>query len=444
MNKLTKDNIIEFLDQHGIEHKQPKAWGNGGQIIELGCCAFDASHNDSGKLLIHPGGGIQYKCHHESCSGRKFADFVKLFEPDFYKDQAATKKDKSGKPASPVLNTAMKTVSDFEEKNAEWLIPGYIPRYTMSCLAGDGGGGKSTLTCNIVAWVTARKPCVLIPLLDYQTMQAYDTIPPAGTVFMFCSEDSFTYTVRRRLRKAGADLSRVLTIDITDPRFEALKFDSDFLKSLLADHKPELVIFDPLQSFIPPDINMGSRNAMRNLFDNVTALAKLYKTTILILAHTNKRPGASGRDRIADSADLWDASRSVLMLGKTKDDNIRYLSHEKNSYAPEGETVLFKIVDETIEVTSYCDRKDSDFQFDKQRQARATPSADAAREFIEEALKDGKEMLVAELEELGKVSGLTKSSMDRVKTQMKKEGVLIFRVDGNNENKKWFVSLKKN
>lgn len=443
MNKLTKDNIIEFLDQHGIDHKQPRPWENGGQIIELSCCAFDASHTDSGKLLIYPGGGIQYKCHHDSCKDRKFTDFVKLFEPDFYKDSKLSARSKGDKTSPVTMSNVMVSAADYTERDPEWLVPQYIPKYAMTCLAGDGGGGKSTTTCSIVAWVTARKPCALISLLDYRMMQANNIFPPPGKVFMFCSEDSFTYTVARRLRKAGADLSKVLTIDITDPRFSALKFNSDFLKNLLAEHKPELVIFDPLQSFIPPEVNMGSRNAMRDLFDDVSALAKTFRTTFLILCHTNKRPGASGRDRIADSADLWDAARSVMILGRTQDEGIRYISHEKSSYGKEGDTILFRIADEKIEVVSYCDKKDADFQYDKQRNTRATPSADAAKEFILESLKDGKEMLVSELEELGKVSGLTKSSMDRVKTQMRKDGDLIFKVEGSNQNKKWFVSLSK-
>lgn len=31
----------------------------------------------------------------------------------------------------------------------------------------------------------------------------------------------------------------------------------------------------------------------------------------MVICHTNKRKGAFGRDRIADSADLWDIARSV-------------------------------------------------------------------------------------------------------------------------------------
>ncbi len=50
--------------------------------------------------------------------------------------------------------------------------------------------------------------------------------------------------------------------------------------------------------------------------------------------HTNKRPGVSGRGRLADSPDLWDIARSVLMMGRCKNstEGQIYLSHEKSSY----------------------------------------------------------------------------------------------------------------
>ena len=36
----------------------------------------------------------------------------------------------------------------------------------------------------------------------------------------------------------------------------------------------------------------------------------------LIIEHANKQSGVWGRKRIADSADIWDISRSVIMAGK--------------------------------------------------------------------------------------------------------------------------------
>ncbi|MFR5991320.1 MAG: hypothetical protein ACLUGP_13515 [Faecalibacterium prausnitzii] len=52
--------------------------------------------------------------------------------------------------------------------------------------------------------------------------------------------------------------------------------------------------------------------------------------------HTNKRANVSGRARLADSSDIWDIARSVLMMGRDKNSEKLYLSHEKSSLLRPG------------------------------------------------------------------------------------------------------------
>lgn len=99
------------------------------------------------------------------------------------------------------------------------------------------------------------------------------------------------------------------------------------------------------RDYFPPELNMGSRNAMRDCMAHLISLGEETGTTFLIICHTNKRKGTFGRDGIAASGDLWDISRSVLMAGYTEDEGIRYLSNEKNNYTQKQETLLFTIVD---------------------------------------------------------------------------------------------------
>lgn len=42
-------------------------------------------------------------------------------------------------------------MADVEEKEVEWLVPGYIPKAHIAVLAGDGGTGKTTIWCGIVS-----------------------------------------------------------------------------------------------------------------------------------------------------------------------------------------------------------------------------------------------------------------------------------------------------
>lgn len=148
----------------------------------------------------------------------------------------------------------------------------------------------------------------------------------------------------RKLRLAGACLSNIYAPDLADDRdglLRGLKFGSDQLAWYIRNTRHALYIFDPIQGFLPPDVNMASRNAMRDCLAPLVALGEETGSSFLIVCHTNKRRGAAGRDRIADSADLWDIARSVFMVGFTEDQGVRYLSNEKNNYAELQETVLF-------------------------------------------------------------------------------------------------------
>ncbi len=80
------------------------------------------------------------------------------------------------------------------------------------------------------------------------------------------------------------------------------------MERVLRYFRPALCVFDPIQGFTPPHVNMGSRNEMRDCTAQLIAIGEDINTTALIVCHTNKRKGACGRDRIADSADIWDIS----------------------------------------------------------------------------------------------------------------------------------------
>lgn len=175
------------------------------------------------------------------------------------------------------------------------------------------------------------------------------------------TEDSSEYTLRARLRKAGANLENIFSASLRDERFSQIKFNSNLLKNLIREARPALVVFDPIQAFIPPDIQMGQRNAMRNCLNPLIGLGEECGTGFLIVVHTNKRQGTYGRNRIADSADVWDIARSAMIAGQTQEKNVRYLSHEKCNYGPLGETALFTIREGVAELKDFTEKQDADF-----------------------------------------------------------------------------------
>ncbi|MGM9557068.1 MAG: hypothetical protein ACI3VP_02295, partial [Oscillospiraceae bacterium] len=63
---------------------------------------------------------------------------------------------------------------------------------------------------------------------------------------------------------------------------------------------------------------------------------------ILLIGHMNKMQGAKAAYRGLGSIDFRAAARSVLLVGRSKDDStVRIVVHDKSSLVPEGRAVLF-------------------------------------------------------------------------------------------------------
>ena len=332
-------------------------------------------------------------------------------------------------------STELTPVSSIDEKEAEGLIRGYIPKGQITTLGGDGGVGKTTIWCAIVAAVSSGNRC----FLEQDLPDGWGSAPPQKTV-IFSSEDSVQYTLKRRLRKAGANLDNVMTLDIADERFSDIKFNSPFMEDLIKAHRPALCVFDPIQGFVPPELKMGDRNAMRDCLSKLIALGEKYGTTFLVIVHANKQSGVWGRKRMADSADIWDISRSVLMMGETKDDGIRYISQEKSNYGVRSPTILFALDDEVVDVKGVTDKRDRDFIVEADFTSRQAPARGEAKEVILEYLQDG-EKEVAELDKYLKALSIGPGTIKRAKKELREEGKITVTRKGYGPGATYFCVL---
>lgn len=350
--------------------------------------------------------------------------------------------DSSAKQKSAVVSRnaslSMTTMDTANEKSIDWLMQDYIPKGQITIMAGDGGSGKTSLWCKFAADVSCGELWGLTE--DGFFFQGKERVPQK--VMFFSAEDSFEYVLKRRLRKNGAILENIMSIDIADERFQLIKFDTPFLEQLIAEHKPALVIFDPVQAFVPADIRMGDRNAMRSCMAPLITLGEKYGCTFIVVVHANKQSGVWGRKRIADSADIWDIARSVLMVGETNENGIRYMSHEKSNYSMTADTVLFNINDEEVTIKGHSQKKDRDFIMEADYTTRQAPQKEEAKDFILDFLKDG-EKEVSELDDMAKAQSISISTLKKAKGELKKEEKIKYRAEsfGKNKGFKYFVSL---
>lgn len=346
--------------------------------------------------------------------------------------------------ADPLLS-AFKTLDCFEEEEARWLVPGWIPEGQITIMAADGGVGKTSVWCDIIAALSNGTSCILDPPgYTRQTgsvCQTGSVRPPAKITFL-TTEDSVKKKLRKKLRLSGANMKNIITPDFTENMelLHKLKFGTPELEKVLRHFHPALCVFDPVQSFVPPKINMGSRNDMRDCVAPLIALGEDTGITSIIVCHTNKRKGAFGRDRIADSADLWDIARSVIMAGFTEEQGVRYLSNEKNNYAPLQETILFTIDDDgrpRAAGTSW--KRDREYMLDADL-SKSAPKLEDCKGFILKMLDEsGGSLPVKRLEEAARRAGYAHTTVRRAKETLKREGSARYFHTGSPKERVWHI-----
>lgn len=337
-----------------------------------------------------------------------------------------------GDPSS--FLSCFRTLDQMDEEEPRWFIQKLIPEGQIATLGSDGGVGKTTLAVAIAAARSSGRGCFLDP-------PGFSCDPQL--VAFLSTEDSVKKKLRRKLREAGADMRNVIVPDFAEDKeglLRGFKFGSELMGQFVRYFKPALCIFDPLQGFIPPLVNMGSRNAMRDCMAPLVSLGEETGTTFLIICHTNKRKQAFGRDRIADSADLWDISRSVMMLGYTEEQGVRYLSHEKSNYGELQPTQLFTIdAGGQIVPSGSTWKRDREFQIEAAT-ATSGPTREDCKTFILTVL-DGEsgKMPVKTLEDRAKKEGYSERTIRRAKDDLKRDGEILYRSAGFGESKQWLI-----
>ena len=328
------------------------------------------------------------------------------------------------------------SMADVQPKPIEWLIPGWIPKGKITLIGADGGTGKTFLWCHIVACLSAGKPCF------FEDPMEFSSNPRKPMKFLvLSSEDELEEVLSERLISNGANMNNILSVPYTDPNFEYMKFNSKTLKNTILEHRPDGCIFDPLQSFLPPNVNMGYRNQMRDALNPLVALGTETGTTMIIVMHTNKMSDRSGRGRFADSSDIFDIARSAFLLGKTKNGSL-YLDHAKSNYAPLNKTVLYMLVDQVPKFLGSTEKKDWDFVHEKKLE-RSAPARDEAKQMILDLLDEQGEMNIKDLNTALKEAGISDITIRRAKEELNSiKKVKLYRKGlGKGKGVTWFISL---
>ena len=229
-------------------------------------------------------------------------------------------------------NLRLINMKDVEVESIEWLFYPFIPYGKITIIQGDPGEGKTTLVLQIIASLTKGTSV----LEDKET-------EPINVIYQ-TAEDGLADTIKPRLLKANADCSRVLVIDDRDIPLTMLDIR---LEQAIAETKARLVVLDPIQGFLGTGVDMHRANEIRPVMKHISELAEKYKCAIILIGHMNKCSMGKSTYRGLGSIDFQAAARSVLIVGRIKDEpEVRVVCQTKNSLAPEAKSIAFRLSEE--------------------------------------------------------------------------------------------------
>ena len=290
---------------------------------------------------------------------------------------------------------------DVEVESVSWLWYPFIPYGKVTIIQGDPGEGKTTLVLQIIARLTKGRS-----IIDKKELS------PINVIYQ-TAEDGLADTIKPRLLSANADCSKVLVIDDRDT---PLTMRDVRLEQAIVETNAKLVVLDPIQGFLGADVDMHRANEIRPIMKHISELAEKYKCAIVLIGHMNKCSVGKSAYRGLGSIDFQAAARSVLIVGRIKDEpEIRVVCQTKSSLAPEAKAVAFRLNEEIgFEWIGELDITADDLISGTVKGTKKQ----AAMDFLENLLEDGR-MAQAEIIELARQKGISDKTLRNAKDELK-------------------------
>ncbi|WP_198344113.1 AAA family ATPase [Mycobacterium dioxanotrophicus] len=233
-------------------------------------------------------------------------------------------------PDMPTRRLIVTRGSRIKAKKLVWWELGLILQYAINLLAAREGKGKSTVASSWAARETRN----------------------GGTVLWIGTEESRESAIVTRLIAAGADMDKVIFVDVqTDLGTGALVFPLDLnaIEDVIREHNVTMVFLDPAKAVVPPGFSGNDDIAVRQYLEPIAALADRCKVTIIGLAHFGKRDGADSGQLMLGSVAWSQVARCVLSIAEDPDTGTRVLTNTKANYAGTDRSVEFRIVSTTVD-----------------------------------------------------------------------------------------------
>ena len=374
---------------------------------ELEVCPFNPKHNDRSAYLIKfASGAMNFGCHHDGCAGKDWQTLKQLWQ---LPDGGDICSSDITLPTQPQMALAITAAHTIQPQAVDWLWHDKIALGKLTIIAGYGGVGKTFLTCDLAARISAG-----LPAPDGQQLRS-------GRVLIATGEDGLADTLVPRLIAHQADLQRVSFIEGLQAGDQLHLLDLlrhiEFLRAELDDHPDTvLLLVDPISSFMGEGIDTHKASDVRRVLSAVARLAEEHAVAFVGIHHLRKASGPAIH-AVTGSQAFSDAVRTVWLVGLDRDDPHRrlMLPNKNNLAETHGSGMAYTIDSGRViwESEPVLMAADDMLQDD----GDATPR-DEAKNWLTQRLQDEEPQSAKDLLKEAKGDGITDKTLRRAKKEL--------------------------
>lgn len=344
-NNYGKDrfDLKSFIRENNINVKSELNFQGGTKYI-LDHCLFDHSHKSKDAALFElQNGAIAYKCLHNSCSGYKWQDVRKMFEPNAYEKyyepqtRRITEKREEIVPQAQMKEKGSKFLnfSEIEAKDRTQIVS--IPsgftqldkmiigfnKGEVSLWSGKNGAAKSTIINQIAINAVDKnfKGVIFSGELPSHKMKNWVHLQCAGRQFTQKNDkfDNLFFVKKSVSEKIDFWLKDKLFVYNNEygNNFEQLMCD---VEEFVVDKGIDFVILDNLMALSLLTLDGDKYERQTQFINRICTSVKKFNYHIHIIAHPRKQTGFLRKDDISGNADLTNAVDNVFIAHRNNND----------------------------------------------------------------------------------------------------------------------------
>ena len=224
--------------------------------------------------------------------------------------------------------------SDVKTRRIDWWEPDLIVRHAINLVAAREGMGKSSVAASWSARETLN----------------------GGVVLWIGTEESREHAQAPRLIVAGADMQRVVFVDLeVDEKGThgslQLPLDLELIEEVIEARGVTMIVLDPCKGAVPADFRGNDDVAVRQYLEPLGKLCDRQRVTLLGLVHFGKRESTDPGKLILGSSAWSQVARSVVSIAEDSETGTRVLTGTKSNYSPSTRSIEFQIVSESVDTS---------------------------------------------------------------------------------------------